>query len=282
MKNRNKGRTATVILLIAFFIGLSVLLYPTVSSYWNSKTQSEAIVDYEAMLQAYKPEDTTAIFEEAEQYNRDLALLDYPLQEYGALEQRYWKTLDISGTGMMGYLTVPKIGQELPVYHGTSDAVLGTAVGHLQGSSLPVGGARTHCVVSAHRGLPSAVLFTYLDRMEVGDTFTFTVLDRTFTYEVDQIRIVEPDDSSLIRIEGDRDYCTLLTCTPYGINTQRLLVRGHQVDATQDRHLYIANEAYRIDTLVVMPVVALPIIVVLLLYVMLAPVKKEQLGEEGL
>lgn len=282
MKDKKKGRIATIVLLIAFFVGLSVLLYPTISSYWNSKTQSEAIVDYETMLQAYKPEDYTAIFEAAEQYNRDLATLDYPLHDYAALEEQYWKTLDISGTGMMGYISIPKISQELPVYHGTSEGVLGTAVGHLQGSSLPVGGQRTHTVVSAHRGLPTAVLFTYLDRMEVGDTFTFTILDRTITYEVDQIRIVEPNDSSLIQIEGDKDYCTLLTCTPYGINTQRLLVRGHQVDATQDRYLYIANEAYRIDTLVVMPVVALPIIVVLLLYVMLAPVKKEQLGEEGL
>ena len=282
MKDKKKGRIATIVLLIAFFVGLSVLLYPTISSYWNSKTQSEAIVDYETMLQAYKPEDYTAIFEAAEQYNRDLATLDYPLHDYAALEEQYWKTLDISGTGMMGYISIPKISQELPVYHGTSEGVLGTAVGHLQGSSLPVGGQRTHTVVSAHRGLPTAVLFTYLDRMEVGDTFTFTILDRTITYEVDQIRIVEPNDSSLIQIEGDKDYCTLLTCTPYGINTQRLLVRGHQVDATQDRYLYIANEAYRIDTLVVMPVVALPIIVVLLLYVMLVPVKKEQLGEEGL
>ena len=154
------------------------------------------------------------------------------------------------------------------------------AVGHFQGSSLPVGGESTHCVVSAHRGLPTATLFTYLDRMEIGDTFYFTILDRTFTYEVDQIRIVEPHDTSLIQIEEGKDYCTLLTCTPYGINTQRLLVRGHQVDMTQERNIYIANEAYRIDTLVVTPMVALPIILALLIYVMFAPVKKESLGED--
>ena len=180
----------------------------------------------------------------------------------------------------MGYITVPKISQELPVYHGTSDGVLSVAVGHLEGTSLPVGGENTHSVVSAHRGLPTAVLFTHLDRMEIGDIFYFTILDRTITYEVDQIRIVEPDDTSLVQIVPGKDYCTLLTCTPYGINTQRLLVRGHQVDATQTRNIYIANEAYRIEPLIVMPFVALPIIFVLLLYVMFAPVKKETLGED--
>lgn len=276
------SRKATIILLVFFFIGLSVLLYPSISSYWNSKTQSEAIVDYESMLANYKPEDRTALFEAADAYNQQLAALSLPLQEYAELEDAYWKTLDVTGTGMMGYITIPKISQELPIYHGTSDAVLGKAVGHLQGSSLPVGGISTHSVVSAHRGLPSAVLFTHLDRMEVGDTFTFTILDRTFIYEVDQIRIVEPDDTNLLRIELGKDYCTLLTCTPYGINTQRLLVRGHQVDASQKSNLYIANEAYRVDTLIVTPLVALPIILALLIYVMLAPVKKEQLGEDTL
>jgi sortase A len=168
----------------------------------------------------------------------------------------------------------------LPVYHGTSDSLLAIAVGHMEGTSLPIGGKSSHSVVSAHRGLPTAVLFTYLDRMEIGDTFSFTILDRTFTYEVDQIRIVEPSDASLIQIEPGKDYCTLLTCTPYGINTQRLLVRGHQVDMSQQRNIYIDNEAYRIEPLIVMPIVALPIIVVLLIYVMVAPVKKESLGED--
>ena len=275
-----QSRKVTIILLIAFFIGLSVLLYPSISSYWNSKTQSEALVDYEAILAAYKPEDYTAVFEAAEAYNQALAALDMPLREYQQLEDTYWKTLDISGTGMMGYLTVPKISQELPVYHGTSDAVLGFAVGHFQGTGLPVGGEGNHSAVSAHRGLPTAVLFTHLDRMELGDLFYFTILDRTFTYEVDQIRIVEPQDVNLLLPEEGKDYCTLITCTPYGINTHRLLVRGHQVDASQKRNIYIANEAYRVDTLIVMPLVALPIIVVLLIYVMVAPVKKESLGED--
>jgi len=275
-----QSRKSTIILLISFFIGLSVLLYPSISSYWNSKTQSEAIINYEAMLAAYKPEDYSGIFEQADAYNTALNALPNPLRDHTQLDEQYWSTLDVSGTGMMGYLTVPKISQELPVYHGTSDAVLSVAAGHFQGTSLPVGGEGTHSVVSAHRGLPNAVLFTHLDRMEIGDTFYFTILDRTITYEVDQIRIVEPDDVSLIQTEDGKDYCTLLTCTPYGINTQRLLVRGYQIDATQKRNIYIANEAYRVDPLVVMPMVALPIIFVLLIYVMFAPVKKESLGED--
>ena len=273
-----KARKSTIILLAVFFVGLSVLLYPSISSYWNSKTQSEAIVDYEAMLAQYKPEDYSAVFEAAEDYNRRLAQLEEPYLEHRQLTD-YGDILNLSGSGMMGYITVPKINQELPVYHGTSEAVLSVAVGHLEGSSLPVGGKSTHSVVSAHRGLPTAVLFTHLDRMELGDLFYFTILDRTITYEVDQIRIVEPDDTGLIRIAEGKDYCTLLTCTPYGINTQRLLVRGHQVDESQTRNIYVANEAYRIEPLVVMPVVALPIIFVLLIYVMFAPVKKETLGE---
>ena len=274
-----RSKKSTIILLISFFVGLSVLLYPSVSSYWNSKRQSKTVVNYEAMLAAIKEEDVSYYFEEAEEYNRKLWELESPLTEYQQLEN-YREVLDISGTGMMGYVTIPKINQELPVYHGTGDAVLSEAVGHYEGSSLPVGGPSTHSVVSAHRGLPTATLFTHLDRMEIGDTFSFKILNRTFTYEVDQIRIVEPNDISLIGIEEGKDYCTLLTCTPYGINTQRLLVRGHQVDTSLTRNIYIANEAYRVDPLVVMPMVALPIITVLMIYVMFAPVKKESLGED--
>ena len=274
-----QSRKSTIILLLSFFIGLSVLLYPAVSSYWNSKTQSEVIVDYEAMLASYKPEDYTALFEAADEYNQRLYALSEPLRDYPQLEN-YHEILNVSGNGMIGYVTIPKIGQELPVYHGTSDAVLSIAVGHFEGTSLPTGGKNTHSVVSAHRGLPTATLFTHLDRMEVGDTFYFTILDRVITYEVDQIRIVEPYDTSLIRIEENGDYCTLLTCTPYGINTQRLLVRGRRIDSAQKKNIYISNEAYRIDTLVVMPMVALPMIAVLLVYVMFAPVKKESLGED--
>ena len=275
-----RSKKSTIILLILFIIGLSLLLYPSISNFWNTKTQSEAIIDYETMLAAYKPEDYTAIFEGADAYNRQLAALDFPLRDHTALTEQYWQTLDISGTGMMGYLTIPKINQELPVYHGTSEAVLSTAAGHFQGTSLPVGGVNTHSVVSAHRGLPTAVLFTHLDRLEPGDIFTFTILDKVLTYEVDQIRIVEPDDVSLIQIEPGKDYCTLLTCTPYGINTHRLLVRAQQIDASQKSRIYVANEAYRVDPMIVMPIAAMPFIFLWLGYVLFVPVTKEALDEE--
>lgn len=274
-----KNKKSTIILLVSFFVGLSVLLYPAISSYWNSKTQSEIILDYEAMLANIEADDYTALFEEAEEYNKKLSQLASPHVEHEKVEG-YLDVLDVTGTGMMGYITIPKISQEIPVYHGTSEEVLSVAVGHYQGSSLPIGGESTHSVVSAHRGMPTATLFTYLDRMEVGDLFYYTVLDRKFTYEVDQIRIVEPDDTSLVQIEEGKDYSTLVTCTPFGLNTQRLLVRGHQIDVQQTRNIYIANEAYRVDPLIVMPIVALPIIFVLLIYVMFAPVKKESLGED--
>ena len=274
-----RSRKSTIILLVSFFIGLSVMLYPSISSYWNSKTQSKAVFNYEQMMASIKAEDFTQYFDAANDYNRQLAALKSPYLECSSLSQ-YWDVLNLTGNGMMGYITIQKISQELPIYHGTGDNVLSFAVGHLEGSSLPVGGESTHCVVSAHRGLPTAVLFTHLDRMEVGDTFSFTILDRSYTYEVDQIRIVDPNDLSLIQIEEGKDYCTLLTCTPYGINTQRLLVRGHQIDMSQDRKIYIANEAYRIEPMIVTPLVALPMIFVLLIYVMFAPVKKETLGED--
>lgn len=276
-----QGKKSTIILLMGFFIGLSVLLYPSISNYWNSKTQTQAIVDYEGMLARIKAEDYTGLFQAADEYNTKLAALKNPMLEYETLEG-YNDVLNISGNGMMGYITVPKINQELPVYHGTGDDVLAVAAGHFEGTSLPVGGINTHSVVSAHRGLPTAVLFTYLDRMEIGDTFYFKILDREITYEVDQIRIVKPNDLSLIEIEEGGDYCTLLTCTPYGINTERLLVRGRRLDTSVKRNIYIANEAYRIDTLVVMPIVALPILACFMVYVMVAPVKKEMIGEETL
>lgn len=275
---KKKRKWSTIILLSIFFVGLSVLLYPSISSYWNYRHQSQMIVDYESMLQNVQKEDYSALFEEAYEYNKQLASLELPLINYDKLKN-YFDILDISGTGMMGYISIDKIGVELPVYHGTSNAVLSMAVGHLQGTSFPVGGESTHSVVSAHRGLPNAVLFTHLDRMEIGDTFEFVILDRTITYQVDQIKIVTPDDTRDIAIIEGEDYCTLLTCTPYAINTHRLLVRGKQIDNTQKKNIYITSEAYKIDTLIVTPIVALPMLFVLILIVLFKPVKKES-GEE--
>jgi sortase A len=175
----------------------------------------------------------------------------------------------------MGYISIAKLGVELPLYHGVSAEVLNIACGHLEGSSLPIGGESTHCILSAHRGLPSAKLFTDLDRMEIGDTFQITVLDREITYRVDQIRIVNPDDLSLLGIEDGKEYCTLLTCTPYGINTQRLLVRGVSVDSVQNKTIYVTADGMKVDTLIVTPIVALPMLLVLILIVFFKPAKKQ-------
>ncbi len=276
---KKKRKWTTFILLFVFFIGLSVMLYPTISTYWNKRTQSEAILDYEKMLAAIPKEDYTKLFSEADEYNKKLASLDFPLLEAESMTE-YFDILDISGTGMMGYITIDAISLELPIYHGTGDNVLSVAVGHLQGSSLPVGGKSTHSVLSAHRGLPTATLFTNLDHLEVGDTFKFTILDRTVTYQVDQIKTVDPTNTSDMVIEQGEDYCTLLTCTPYGINTHRLLVRGRRIESVEEKTLYITSDAHQIDSLIVTPIVALPILFVLMMIVLFKPVKKDDLGDE--
>ncbi|MBR5272821.1 MAG: class C sortase [Clostridia bacterium] len=276
---KKKRKWSTFILLFVFFVGLSVMLYPTISSYWNSRTQSQAIVDYEKMLESITPEDYSSIFAEADEYNKELAKLNFPLTEHTKLNG-YDDILDLSGTGMMGYISIETIGVELPVYHGTADDVLSIAVGHLEGTSFPVGGNNTHSVVSAHRGLPNATLFTNLDHLEIGDTFQFKILDRTITYQVDQIKIIVPSDVSDLKIEEGKEYCTLLTCTPYGINTHRLLVRGHKIDSAQQKTLYVTSGAYQIEPLIVTPIVALPILFTLMVIVLLKPVKKDDLGDD--
>ncbi len=277
MKKKNKW--STFVLLLVFFIGLSVLLYPSFSNYWNQRTQSEAIVDYQTMLDNIPEKDYTELFNAAQSYNESLGATDFPLIDYGKLSG-YDEILNMNGNGMMGYLTIGKIGVELPIYHGTSDSVLNVAVGHLEGSSLPVGGESTHSVLSAHRGLSSARLFTDLDRMEVGDVFTVTVLDQVLTYEVDQIRIVDPDEMEELTIQQGKDYCTLLTCTPYGVNTDRLLVRGIRIETVEHRVIRLTSEGYQIDTLIVTPIVALPILFVLMMIVLFKPVKKESFGDD--
>lgn len=278
MKKKNKG--STLVLLLLFFIGLSVLLYPSVSNYWNKRTQSETIIDYETMLEQTPKADYTAQFDAASAYNDALYRLSFPLLEYASLTD-YDEILNVNGNGMMGYVTISKIGVELPLYHGTDSTVLNVAIGHLEGSSLPVGGESTHAVLSAHRGLPSARLFTDLDRLEVGDAFTVTVLDRVCTYEVDQIRIVQPDDVGELQIVPGKDYCTLLTCTPYGINTERLLVRGVRIETQSHSVIRITSDGYRIDTLIVTPIVALPMLVVLMLIVLFKPVKRKNWEDEA-
>ena len=252
-----------IILVLSLFIGVCGLLYPAVSQYWNSKTQTRVVENYQALLESLKEEDYTAYFADADAYNADLAALDQPLMDYHQLEN-YNDILNVNGNGIMGYLIIQKLGVELPLYHGVSAEVLNIACGHLEGTSLPVGGASTHSVLSAHRGLPHAKLFTELDKMEVGNTFQIIILDRTFTYQVDQIKVVRPDELHDVQIIDGEDHCTLLTCTPYGINSHRLLVRGTRIENAAPA-LYVTSEAYRIDSLVATPVVAAPILFVLLI-----------------
>ena len=277
-----RSRNTLKILIAGFLIGISVLLYPAFSDYWNSKTQSRAITNYEAVLQYLEPEDYSAIFQAAYDYNAALYETDYPFIDYKNVPG-YHEALKVEGTDVMGYLKIDKIGVELPIYHGTSDIVLSMGVGHLQGTSLPVGGTSTHSVLSAHRGLPSAKLFTDLDRLEPGDTFQITIFDQVLTYQVDQIKIVTPTEVVDLQVEEGKDYCTLFTCTPYGINTHRMLVRGIRIETIAEKPvIYIANEAFRIEPLLVTPLVAAPMLLVFLIHLMVAyrePPKKKE-GEE--
>ena len=262
MKNNKIG----ILLVLMLFVGICGLLYPSVSQYWNTKTQSRAVANYQEILASMKSEDYTAFFNEADKYNQNLNALTFPLANYNTL-QNYEQTLDIAGNGVMGFISINKIGVELPIYHSIRNEVLNIACGHLEGTSLPVGGENTHCVLSAHRGLPHAKLFTELDKMELGDTFTITVLNRTITYQVDQIKVVRPEEIDDIQIVPGEDLCTLLTCTPYGVNSHRLLVRGTRIENAAPV-LHVTSNAYRIDSLVATPVVAAPILLILLIILM--------------
>ena len=265
-----RGKKVTLVLLIIFFVGLSILLYPMVSQYLNSKVQSKAIDDYEKKFSNISSDDYKKMFEEAKKYNEELLKLDYPLAQYNILTG-YNDILNLNDNGMIGYVSIEKIKVELPIYHGTSSAVLNVAAGHMEGSSLPVGGESTHSIISAHRGLPSSRLFTDLDKMELGDTFTITVLNQTLTYQVDKIEVIEPKEVKSLEIIEGEDYVTLLTCTPSGINTHRLLVRGKRIENVNKKKLYVTYEAYKVDRFIVTIAIALPILLGLIIYVMFKP-----------
>ena len=267
------GRTVTIILICIFFVGLCVLLYPAISQYWNSRVQSYSVSKYASLTE--DDADYTPYFEAADEYNKKLADLSVPLAQYSSVEG-YEQTLSVTENGIMGYVTIDKIKVELPIYHGTSAAVLNTACGHLEGSSLPVGGEGTHCVLSAHRGLPTAALFKDLNKLEIGDIFTLTILNKVLTYQVDKITEVNPNEIEELAIKSGEDYCTLLTCTPYGINTRRLLVRGTRIENINSAKRFIMAEAYIIDRLIVAPAVALPILLSLVMIVFLKPAKKSR------
>ena len=272
---------STIILILVFLVGLSLLLYPTVSDYWNSLHQSRAIAQYSEEVANLDNEQYDKLWVQAEAYNE---MLIGKAQRFVLSEEekaKYEQLLDLSGTGIMGYIEIPEIKCSLPIYHGTDEAVLQIAIGHIEGSSLPVGGPGTHAVLSGHRGLPSAKLFTDLDKLDTGDTFILRVLDETLTYEVDQILIVEPHELAALEIEPDKDYCTLVTCTPYGINTQRLLVRGHRVEnQEQAQAVRVTADAMQIDPLIVAPLVAVPLLLLLLVLLLVKTGNKRKSSEE--
>lgn len=274
-----KKNKSTVILILVFFVGLSVMLYPTLSDYVNQLHQSRAVATYAEDVDNLTDADYSAYFEAADAFNAQIAA-DPDALYFPQRFPTYESTLDVTGTGIMGYITIEKIGVELPIYHGTSDGVLQIAAGHLEGTSLPVGGGSTHAVISAHRGLPSAKLFTNLDQLEVGDTFTITVLDRVLTYEVDRISIVLPTETDLLQPVEGQDYVTLMTCTPYGINTHRLLVRGHRVNTRESqKHVRVTADATRIDPIITAPVIALPMLAVLLIWLLVTTRKRPKAGK---
>ncbi|MGN0720295.1 MAG: class C sortase [Anaerovoracaceae bacterium] len=267
---KKKSNFTTVILILVMIAGLSLLLYPSVSDYWNSFHQTQAIASYAEEVSGLNEVEYDRLWAEAQEYNEKLAKQDSIFMLPEAQKKEYTKLLDISGTGIMGYIEIPSIRCSLPIYHGTEESALQIAVGHLEWSSLPVGGESTHCVLSGHRGLPSAKLFTNLDQLKEGDVFMLRVLDEVLTYEVDQILIVEPQETDSLTIEEGKDLCTLVTCTPYGINTHRLLVRGHRIENLEDANsIYVTADAMQIEPLIVAPVLAVPILLLLLIAVML-------------
>lgn len=272
-----KRKLSTMLLILVFFAGLSLLLYPSLSDYWNSFHASQAVATYSEEVRNLNADKYDRLIREAREYNaalpgryKDFFLSESDRSTYNAL-------LDVNGTGVMGYIEIPTIQISLPIYHGTEDEVLQIAVGHLDWSSLPVGGEGTHCVLSGHRGIPSAKLFTNLDKLVAGDKFVIRVLDEVMTYEVDQILIVEPNDLSALAIEKGKDLCTLVTCTPYGVNSHRLLVRGHRVE-NESEEIRVTSDAMEIEPLIVAPAVALPMLLALLFILLVSGKKKKSDG----
>ena len=270
-----KKHFITLLLVLIALAGVGLIAYPTFADWWNSFHQSRAVASYMEAVTDLDKEQYESILRSAEEYNEKLARKGFMWKLSEEEEKEYFKQLNVNDTGIMGYISIPKANVELPIYHGTDEAVLQIAIGHIEGTSLPVGGENTHCVVSGHRGLPSARLFTDIDKLVEGDHFTMSVLNKTVTYEVDQIRIVEPTDLSDLTLEKGRDYCTLVTCTPYGINSHRLLVRGHRVENEQGDALVVAD-ALVIKPLFIAPFIGGPLLVILLVWMMLASRKRRK------
>ena len=277
MKKRT-GSPITLLLILILLAGVSLLLYPTVSDYWNSFHQSRAIASYAEQVANIDDAQYEELWDAARDYNQSLLHRPNDLLLSDEQQEIYKSLLDFGGNGIMGYIEIPMIDVMLPIYHGTEESVLQIAVGHLDWTSLPVGGAGSHCVLSGHRGLPSARLFTDLDKLKVGDVFMLHVLNEILTYEIDQILIVEPQDTDPLLIEPGKDLCTMITCTPYGINSHRMLVRGHRIESQEEpKDIRITADAVRIEPLMVAPIVAVPILLVLLIILLLPKQKKGKL-----
>ena len=267
-----KKHFLTMIIMIVMLVGIGLLLYPSVANYWNQFHQTRAIMAYNDTVSSLSTEDYEKILNDAKEYNKKLGETGIVWKMSKAQKAEYEKQLAVDTSGIMGYVSVPKFHIKLPVYHGTNESVLQIAIGHLEQTSLPVGGESSHCEVSGHRGLPSARLFTDIDKIKEGDTWTMNVLNETLTYECDQIRIVEPEDLSNLQIAKGKDYCTLITCTPYGVNTHRLLVRGHRIPNV-DGNANLTADAIQIEPIYIAPFLAIPIILILLI-VLIASTRK--------
>ena len=262
---QKKNNLSTILLVIMLLAGLSLLLYPTFSNWWNSRVSSYAVTNYIEQISNLDSDQYKEIWDGAAAHNASLLDRSDPFLLSMEQETNYYQLLDVGGTGIMGYIEIPSLQVTLPLYHGTSESVLQVAVGHLEWTSLPVGGESTHCVLSGHRGLPSARLFTDLDKMMVGDLFMLHILDETLTYEVDQILIVYPEETEDLMIQEGKDLVTLVTCTPYGVNSHRLLVRGHRVEnAAQSMKVRVTADALRVTSLGVAAVLYVPILLLFL------------------
>ena len=280
-KKTVKKSHAALVLVALFIAGLALLLYPVVSDWWNSYHQSRAVLAYAETISNLNEEEYAALWDNAVAYNRELAQTGTRWVMSEEEQEKYENTLRVTDSGIMAYIDIPKINCTLPIYHGTDESVLQTAVGHLSGTSLPVGGEDSHCVISGHRGLPSAKLFTDLDKMTEGDEFSIRTLDEVLTYEVDQILIVEPSDLSALGIEKGEDYCTLVTCTPYGINTHRMLVRGHRVDTVNASSVKVTADALQVNEILVALVIAVPMLIILIVIMLVLTGRKQSGGKSG-
>ncbi len=272
-----KKHFSTVILILVFLVGLSLLLYPAVSDYWNSLHQSRAIAGYVEQVQNLDEQRYAQIWDAAIRYNVELAQLGNTFVLDEAQRENYNRQLNVAGTGIMGYLEIPKISCDIPLYHSTSDEVLQIGAGHIEGTSLPIGGASSHCVLSGHTGLPSARLFTDLDKLSVGDVFTINVLDETLTYQIYEIATVLPHEVDGLKIEDGRDLCTLVTCTPYGVNTHRLLVKGQRIENIEQAvAVRVVSDAVQVDPLIVASLLAVPMLFVLMIVLLIQPKKRKK------